>query len=132
MAKKIWIYVAGIVTGIALTFLFALIFAGGNERTIENGITMFDTPGECVSEKSFKVMQVLDTGDALAAELDDRFNVAIGITVLFLSENGSSFYDDQIIQVPSGKCARQIGTFRYRTNGGLDSTIPIVEIQDKY
>lgn len=129
MAKKIWIYVAGIVTGIAMTFLFALIFAGGNERTIENGITMFNTPGECVSEKSFKVMQVLDTGDALAAEMDDTFSgIPTGVTALFLHGQHSSFYDGQIIKVPSGKCARQIGTFKYKTNGGFDSTIPIVEI----
>ena len=32
-------------------------------------MTMFEKEGICISENSFKVLQVLDTGDALANEL---------------------------------------------------------------
>ena len=39
--------------------------------------------------------------------------------------------EDMIIKVPEGKCAKQIGTFKYSTKAGFDKTVPIVSILNK-
>ncbi len=130
MGKKILIYIAGVVSGVVLVILLAVIFSGRN--TVNSGITLFEKEGECVSSNSFEVFQVLDTGDALANEIEPRLSVATGVTVLFLNNNGqASYYDDQVINIPAGKCARQIGIFKYKSNAGMERTVPIVEIRDK-
>ena len=81
-----------------------------------------------------KVFQVLEDGSALAkVELDfenpDDDNY--GLIVLFLSDEISTYYDDQIISVPDGKCLRQVGTYRYMTRQNMEKTVPVVEIFDK-
>lgn len=129
MGKKILIFSAGVVTGAVLMILIALIASKGN--TANDGITIFETEGDCVSSNSFEVFQVLDSGDALAREFEHGMSVATGVTVLFLNDGNISFYDDQVIKVPSGRCAKQIGVFRYNTRAGLERTVPIVEIRDK-
>ena len=54
-----------------------------------------------------------------------------GITVLIYNENGSPYYDDQIISAPKNKCFRQIGIYRYKTPLGFEKTVPIVMLMDK-
>lgn len=129
MGKKILIYIAGVVTGVIMVILLAVIFSGRN--TVNNGITLFEKEGECVSSNSFKVFQVLDTGDALANEIEPKFSVATGVTVLFLNNGQASYYDDQVINIPAGKCARQIGIFKYKSNARMERTVPVVEIRNK-
>lgn len=84
-------------------------------NTADDRITIFETEGDCVSSNSFEVFQVLDSGDALAREFERGMSVATGITILFLNDGNKSYYDDQVIKVPAGKCARQIGVFKYST-----------------
>ena len=38
------------------------------------------------------------------------------------------FYDDQVIEVPKGKKAMQIGTFRYETKLG-EKVVPVIKFQ---
>lgn len=129
MGKKILIFSAGVVTGVVLMILIALMASKGNAA--DDGITIFETEGDCVSCNSFEVFQVLDSGDALATEFEHGMSVATGITVLFLNDGNKSYYDDQVIKVPSGKCAKQIGVFKYGTRAGLERTVPVVEIRNK-
>lgn len=108
------------------------IFIAGRNSTC-NGITLFEEEGECISENSFKVFQVLDSGEALANEMEQMHSITIptGLTVLFFNENGQSYYDDQIIKISSGKCAKQIGIFKYSAKSGMEKTVPIVGIRNK-
>lgn len=129
MGKKILIFSAGVVAGVVLMILIALVASKGNVS--DDGITIFETEGNCVSSNSFEIFQVLDSGDALAREFEHGMSVATGVTVLFLNDGNKSYYDDQVIKVPSGKCAKQIGVFKYSTRAGLERTVPIVEIRDK-
>ncbi len=129
MVKKILIYIAGVVTGVILVILLAVIFSGKN--TVNNGITLFEKEGECVSCNSFKVFQVLDTGDALANEIEPGLSVATGITVLFLNNGQASYYDEQVINIPTGSCAKQIGIFKYPSKSFGERTVPIVDIRKK-
>ena len=92
---------------------------------------MFNEPGDCVSSEPFKVLWVDSDGNALARERDDeKYDLYHGITVLFLAQEGMSFYDEQIIKVPDGKCVRQLGTYRYITDPLDDvKTVPAVVIR---
>lgn len=137
MTKKILIYIAGIVTGVLIMMLIALIMNSREDvkenytrKFIDEEKTMFKHPGECVSTKSFRIFQVLPTGDALASEIKE-YEIPTGLIVLILKNQNSSYYDDQIIKIPKGKCAKQIGVFRYITQENSDKTIPIVKIMDK-
>lgn len=129
--KKIYIFIGGIITGIVLLFIILLVASLFIQKN-NYDIVLFDSPTTCISTNNFDVMQVLDSGAALANEIEDSDrHMATGITVLFLSNDGTSYYDDQIITIPKGKCAKQIGTFKYRSKGGLDKTVPVVKIMDK-
>lgn len=95
----------------------------------DDGITLFDKPGDCVSRKNFEVQEVLESGDAIAREItriSSGFVLTSELEVLILApEEGSSFYNNQIIKAPKGKCARQIGTYKYEEYGNT-KVIPII------
>ena len=129
--KKVLIFIAGVVTGaILMLVIAALIGNSSNGESSNNGMTFFEKEGECSSENNFEVFQVLDSGDALANEIDE-LSISTGLMVLFLCDEGKSYYDDQVIKVPEGKCAKQIETFKYSTKAGFDKTVPIVSILNK-
>jgi len=121
--KKTLIFIGGVVTGVVLTFLFAFIVNSRNAAN--NNFVMFEQEGNVISTNSFEVFQVLDSGDALANE-----KAYSGLVVLFLNEDGASYYDDQVINVPKGKCVRQLGTYKYPTKSGFEKTVPIVGIRN--
>lgn len=125
--KKTLIFLAGIITGIFLLVFLSLFVIDNSPR---KGLTLFEKEGECISTRSFKVIQVLDSGNALANEIDGG-GLAIGVTVLFLNESNSSYYDEQIIDIPRGKCAKQIGVFKYTSQANREKTIPAVVIREK-
>lgn len=127
--KKVLIFVAGVAAGVVLMIFISVLITNGNSSN--NGMTLFEKEGECISENSFEVFQVLDSGNALANESDPSFSLPTGLTVLLLCEDGKSYYDDQIIRIPSGKCAKQIGIYKYPTKAGTEKTVPIVSIRNK-
>ncbi len=135
--KKVFIFIGGVVTGAILLFVVSMLVTGenststGENSTYNNGITLFEKEGECISENSFQVFQVLDSGEALAYEMLEDVMIPTGLVVLFLNENGESYYDEQVIKMPSGKCAKQIGIYKYPTKSGMEKTVPIVGIRDK-
>ncbi len=121
--KNFLIFIAGVITGVVLLIMVGLLFM---DKSNGDNITLLSEPGECISSNSFEIIQVLDNGNALARE-DETF-----LIVLFLAEKGISYYDDQIIEIPDGKCAKQIGIFRYTTRlDQLEKTVPVVKICDK-
>ncbi len=87
---------------------------------------MLKGEGPVISEHSFTVLSVLDSGNALAYE--DSFS---NLIVLFLCEDGRQFYDGQTIDVAPGQCVRQVGTYRYVARNDLTKTVPVVVIRDK-
>lgn len=127
--KSALIYVGGIITGVILTFVFFFAVALGNTNNSSNDyIVMFDEPQQEIKAKSFEVMQVLSDGSALAT-VEDISNY--GMVVMFLAEKGASYYDDQKINVPSGKRVMQIGTYKYMTRSEMEKTVPVVRILSK-
>ena len=122
--KKIWVFILGIITGIILTVLFAVIMSNSSN----NGVTMFDQPGDCVGNKSARVFQVIGTDAALVNEVQKMqytgTEMYTGKTMLITNREGKTYYDDQIIKAP--KCFRQIGIFKYQSRNGMDNTVPVV------
>ena len=121
--KFILTYVAGIVTGIVSLFVLGLFMEMSQATSASNDdVVMFEKPRGIVPGKVFEVMQVLPDGSAFAI-VDDIESENIGTEVLFVGNDSTSYYDGQKINVPSGKVARQIGTYRY-----MARTVPVVEI----
>lgn len=124
--KSILIYIGGIVTGIILTFVILLFVAKSNSsNSSNNNMVIFEQPQQIIDAKSFEVLQVLPDGNALATvESPENF----GMIVMFRAKGNASYYDDQKIEIPTGKCARQIGTYRYMTRNNIEKTVPIIDI----
>lgn len=91
---------------------------------------MFDNPRNTVPGKAFRVIQVLPDGSALASG-DDFSDDNIGMVVLFLGNEGTSFYDNQKIEIPKGKVAKQIGNYSYMSRSYNEKTVPIVKIMNE-
>lgn len=122
--KQVWVFILGIVTGIILTILFAVImFSTSNGG--RSGLNMFEQPGDClISKSSLRVFQVLEPTAALAMIKDDFSSGAY----LLVNQDGKTYYDDQVIKLPSGKCFKQIGTYQYPTKDERLKTVPVVQI----
>ena len=129
--KKIWIFILGILTGIVVTFLTLMIIAKASNAN-SNGMTFFDQPGQIMDDTSFRVIQSLESNAALAnGKKYDTDNIYLGLTVLLYNENNETYYDDQIVTVPKGKCFRQVGVYKYQTRMDIGKTVPIVMLMDK-
>jgi len=122
--KKIWVFLLGMLAGFVLAFVVLICAAKIMNTSSVSGITMMEQPGEIIEAESFEVFQVISNG-ALATAGDDFAH--LGTVVFFPSEDGNTYYDDQIIKVPAGMHARQIGTYRYETKESY-KTVPIVKI----
>lgn len=122
------IYVGGIVTGIVLMIVFALIVNStqqGQANMIDSDVVMFEQPQQVIKARTLRVMQVLPNGSALATV--DILENNGGMVVMFLAKDGVSYFDDQKINVPSDKCLKQVGTYTYESKLGM-KTVPVVEI----
>ena len=130
--KKWIVFVLGFVSGMVFLFLVLLII--GKSSATDEGMTYFEKPGKCISTKEFEVIQVIGDGYALAREIVDRtslINIPSGLLVLVTNDNGELYYDDQVIEVPKGKCMRQIGVYKYQTKSENWKTVPIVQLMNE-
>lgn len=122
--------IVGALLCLAVLFFLSTSSDEGNDNGIR-GLTLFEQPGDCISTQSFKVIQVDAYGNALAMEKSGSGDLYLGVLVLFLAEENASYYDDQIIKIPSGSCAKQLGTYRYTSNAGSIKTVPAVAIRKR-
>ena len=122
--KNFLIFLAGFVSGIICLFLISLAVASGYNDDPQSipGLTMFEQPADIIPSDSFEVFQVVSRGNALAQAGEKKFYsdsyTYLGMVVLFIANENTHYYDDQIISVPRGKCVRQIGTYQYETKMG--------------
>ena len=126
--KKAAPFITGFVAGVLGTLLVLYLYTTDNQSYDGlYGLTIFPEKGECIPTASeIEVLQVVKPNMALAytdQHIDKR------ILVLLINYDGKSYYDDQKIKIPAGKCARQIGTYQYTTNMDFDKTVPAVVIE---
>lgn len=132
--KNFLIFLAGFVSGIICLSVVSLAMVSGSNDDPQSihGLTIFEQPADVISSNSFKVLQVVSGGNALATA-GERFYrneyLYNGMVVLFLADENTHYYDDQIISVSRGKRVRQIGTYQYETKIGY-KTVPAVAIFD--
>lgn len=129
--RKLITFIAGFIIGIISTFTIAYII---KSNISNNGITLFEHPGECVSTNNFMVIQVIDNDHALAQEIiwdPMQGYTPTNLLVLITNDIGEYYYDNQIIQNYIDKCMRQIGIYKYHTKANIEKTIPIVMLMNK-
>lgn len=135
--KFILTYVGGIITGAILMIVVAYLMSRYNNvdpvDEVDQNVELYEKPQQVIKTHKLKVFQVLEDGSALARvelDMENPDDDNYGLVVLFLSDENSTYYDDQIISVPEGKCLRQVGTFHYMTRQNMEKTVPVVEIFD--
>ena len=141
--KKFLIFIAGGIVGALIAFAVPY-FMGEEDDDYYQSLVLFEEIGECVSTSNFKILQVTQ-GGALALELidpnfkdlgipsnlADLLNLPSGLVVFFKDETGAAYYDGQVVKMPKGMCAKQIGVYRYLTAEETEKTVPVVEIMKK-
>ena len=130
--KKGLVFFLGMITGCVLT-IAALVYVAKVYNVDDNpGLELFEQPAGTINSSSFRVLQVLPNGNALAnSENPDWRESYTGPVVLLLADENSHYYDEQTVKVPKGKSASQVGTYQYQTNGGMHKTVPVVQIMSK-
>lgn len=130
--KKGLVFFLGMITGCVLTiaalFYIGKVYSAGGD----SGLTLYEQPAGTINSYSFEVLQVLPNGNALAHSENPNYReIYTGPTVLLLADENSHYYDDQIVKVPKGKQAYQVGIFDYETNGIGHKTVPAVKFLSK-
>lgn len=136
--KKWLVFVLGVVTGFVLTIVIAFILnmnasnnSGSiNESANNDGLNYFKEPGDIIETKSVEVFQVL-AEDAALVRCESEHEMYLGPICLIVNDEGKYYYDDQIIKIPEGKVARQVGIYQYPTRNEDVKTVPIIKILDK-
>jgi len=123
--KTFLTFTGGFIAGVLATILFAFLVSQSNQ--INDGLiglTLFPEKGECITKNEIEIFQVVKPNMALAetGKFPDR------IVILLINYDNKSYYDDQKIKIPANKCARQIGTYQYKTKMGINKTVPAVII----
>ncbi|UKK52577.1 hypothetical protein [Prevotella sp. E2-28] len=127
--------IPGIVIGGVATFVLLLGVGYIMQASEELSYTPIEQPWEEANYKSFKVMQVLEDHSALVEakdlSFDDKYDIYLGPTFLLVNDGEKYYYDDEVIKVPEGKQAMQVGRYHYTTKGGSDKTVSVIKIVDK-
>ena len=131
--NKWLIFGGGVLTGVILTFLFAFIFSASRSDG-DDDITWFEKPGDMIEVDAFEVFQVLSEDAALVHGKSREYSsreIFTGAVYLLTNEDDKYYYDDEVVRVPEGKIARQVGIYRYQTKSEFGKTVPIIQIMSK-
>lgn len=112
-----------------LTIAVLFVIGITNSNANESDITIAEQQTVFTTATKFEVFQVLGDG-ALAncEEKEHSTSFFTGPVVYIVTDGQNLFYDDQVIEVPKGKKAMQIGTFRYETKLG-EKIVPVIKFQ---
>ena len=136
--NKWLIFIAGIFVGVILTGFYNNIKLTSKSPESENsetvneqdGVKMFDEPGEIFNETSFKVFQVIADNAALV-RCNSKYDLYTGTVCLLINKEGKLYYDDEIIKCPKNMVVRQMGIYQYPTKNDMIKTVPIIMIMGK-
>lgn len=142
--KKWILYLVGLVTGIVLSLVVSFFIKESPNKMVKtetqkvaeiehkkkDNIILFDEPGEIFEEKFFQVFQVLSNNAALVYALSTEFDT-FHTTFFIYNREDKFYYDNEMIRVPKGKVARQMGIYQYPGTDSILKTVPIIEIVDE-
>ena len=140
--KKWVVFLFGVLTGIILMFALAFILYVINSpvsndtklvevENEENGVTMFNEPGEIIEDRDFEVFQVIAKNAALVRGKSDNSDYYFGTIYMLMNDEEKYYYDEEKIMVPKGKVVRQMGIYQYPTKNDIIKTVPIICIMEK-
>ena len=117
-------FLAGFVVGVVCVLLL-----GVGATVADDGRTFFVEPEECIVERgSLEVFQYIGNGAALVKRKNASYND--DLIMLLQADENVEFYDEQVIKIPAGKCARQVGVYKYKNRMDMLKTVPIVKIME--
>ena len=127
--KKGLIFVLGMITGCLLTCIVLFFIGITMAASEETNVTYLEQPVAFTEASKFEVFQVLENG-ALAhcEELSYGSSSFFGTIVYLMSDGQNLYYDEQVIAVPKGKRAMQVGTYKYQSQMGV-KTVPALKIE---
>ena len=123
-------------TSFAATFMnsFKNFFDQDEKQDVVNldekklsGITLFPKKkeGETITKEQLRIFQVLKPNVALVKS----GTFPNEILMLLIGADDDLYYDNQKINIPNGKVAKQVGIYQYNTKSGELRTIPAVKIK---
>ena len=125
-------FLCGFIVGVLVTILtlYVISVARNQDATLTSsdslaGLTMLPEEGKCIVKSDVEIFQTLKPNVALAMSGANPDKMLI----LLINYDGDVYYDSKKIKVPSGKCARQIGTYQYETKDERLKTVPAVVIK---
>lgn len=98
------------ITGCLLTFGGLFVVASVQNSSEETNITYAEQPSVFTDATKFEVFQVL--GNGVLARCENRKYCVSTYTgpIIYLAPDGQTqYYDDQVISMPKGKNAMQVG-----------------------
>lgn len=116
--KKGLIFFLGIITGCVLTIAALFVIGVGYSNSAESNITIAERQTEFKEANSLRFFRYWRWSLANCEEQGYSSSYFTGPVVYILSDGQNLFYDDQVIDIPYGKKAIQIGTYRYQTKLG--------------
>lgn len=144
--KSFITFLAGMVAGVLLAIFIPQYLNSSSEVVNDDGMTLFSEAGDVLDYTQFRVIQVVENGNALAVAQSDIMssllpndapaqlrNIQMPTTtvVLLLAGEKDHYYDDKIVNVPNTKYARQVGVYKYITSDEFEKTVPIVAFKAK-
>jgi hypothetical protein len=146
--KRFLIFIGGFVAGVLATILVGYLLVIANKPIDDGliGLTVFSEKGECVKTTSksksteIDIFQVIEPNMALGNiknYTDNKiyggdnfrdYDIGNDVDVLLINYDSKTYYDKQKIDV-TNKCVRQIGTYKYNAQIGIEKTVPAVVIE---
>ena len=119
----------GMITGCLLTCIVLFFIGITMAASEETNVTYSEQPVTFTEASKFEVFQVLENG-ALAHCEEHSYGSSsfFGPIVYLMSDGQNLYYDEQVIAIPKGKRAMQIGTYKYQSQMGV-KTVPALKIE---
>ncbi|MES5133690.1 hypothetical protein [Hoylesella timonensis] len=127
MKKGIY-FLLGVIVGCLLTFGGFYVFAKMQTTTEQSGIRLAKQKTKFTVANKFEVFQSFEDGALARSEEKEFVSSFTGPIVFLVADGDEQFYDDQVVTVPNGKSAIQIGTYSYESKGG-ERTVPIIKFE---
>ena len=126
--RKGLIFFLGVVTGCVLTIAVLFVIGITNSNTNESDITIAEQQTVFTTATNLKFSG--SWGWCFGQLRGEGYSTSLftGPVVYIVTDGQNLFYDDQVIEVPKGKKAMQIGTFRYETKLG-EKVVPVIKFK---
>lgn len=113
---------------------FCLGIIGSNSAVrCSEGLILSEFKGPILRNREFRVFQVQAGNDAALLKVISRDNDVwfddSDIVLLLYNSSDELHYDGEIIKIPEGKCARQVGVFQYRGKSKKLITVRAIRIE---